>query len=577
MAPRDWMAHHGWTRLPVTTAILALGSVGMFAWEDSLVISTPITRVGRLVLACALIALVAEMGGIRGIWALRGRVLTGPGRLLVIAGLLTLALVVLSSETNGCQCGGGSYGLIEIAVWLALALIVAVAAPEARVALLAAAGTGCLVAAVLALAGAHGASTMALGSGRLAGTYGNSNYFAATQALGLPLAVAGLAQIRVPLIRIAAFAFATTLTVALVLSYSRSGVLAAGAGVWATLVLLAPARRRLAVGAGLIAAAGLAGWLLYPTFARDRSSADFAYALGLYRQTDGSGWTRAETGLIAHGPSQMSNPQAGVLRVVAARSDEGVSLPLGRARPSVIYRLRFQARVTSGPGPMSFGLEDNLTGAGPVAATSSPDRRWRAVSLSWRPRAAADHARAYFWTQTPGTFELRALRWSIGRAASAALPVRLLGHTGASPQQQINRAESRYISSRQSAARIAVDAFLAHPLVGVGWERFGRFAAPRSGLGAIATHNEYLRYAAELGVFGLVAIILLCAAVGWAVLDARVSGLGPVLIGVVVTAAIELAFSNILESPDVVLPVATAVAIASAISEQARARRRSYA
>jgi O-Antigen ligase len=567
-------------RLPVTTGILALGLVTMFAWEDSLFVTTPITRVGRFVLAGAIIALVVELArlartrdgrlGLRGLWRTAGGPdlwHNGPARLLTLAAAVMLVSVLISSHTTGCDCAGGSYGLIELVIWLAVAGIVVLAAPESRIPLLLAAGLGCVVAGILALAGAHGATTMSTTSQRLAGTYGNSNDFAVTQAIGLPIAVAAVLQSRTRWIRFAAMAAGLLLAVTLVLSYSRSGVLAAAGGVGATVVLFTPASRRLSVAAGLIVAGGLAAWLLYPVFVHDRDNADFGYELALNRETDASGWSRAETGLISKGPSQLSNAGPDILRVTTSTPDQGVSDKVGVAQPSATYDLHFQARVNPGGGPLFYGLEDNLLGAGPAAARSLSVGRWTTLRLTWHPSATATHARVYFWAGTPGSFELRHVVFGPRGAPAEVLPVRLAGYA-VSSRQKIALANHRYIESRASAARIAVDAFEAHPLFGIGWERFDTYAATRSGVGPLASHDEYLRFAAELGIPGVLAIVLLCVAVMWAAWRARLDPLGPLLIGLVVTAGIALAFGNVLESPDIVLPFATAAAIAVAISAQ---------
>jgi O-antigen ligase len=558
-------------RLPITTAALVFGSLAMVAWEKSVPGASSHARVGWLVLAAAAIALTVEMRGPTAFWALRQQLFSGPALLLLAGAALTLAVVLVSSHTNGCQCSGGAQGLIELLIWTLLVSIVVAVAPESGMPLVGAIGLGCFIAAVVALAGTHDPLQADSLGERLAGPYGNANYFAATQAMGLPIAVAVAARCRRLIIRVGALVVALTLVVTLVLAYSRSGLLAAAAGTGATVVLLVPPGRRLFVGAGLIVGAVVAGVILYPTFAQDRTAADFGSAIVTEQDTDASGWVRAGIGLIATGPSQLVNDGPDVLRVIAPRPGEGASLPLGTVAVSGPVHLRFQARASTRRVELRFGLEDNLIAAGPATGRAALSRAWRSFELTWRPSAPARHARAYFWDRSAGSFEIRGLAiWTTNPRFATRLSTRLLGPVKY-VNQALQRAEQSYIRSRETAARIAIQAFLAHPLLGVGWERFPSYASTRSGVGAIATHDEYLRFAAELGVPGLLAIALLCFAAGWAAVKTRAVRLAPVLVGVLAAAAVELAFGNVLESPAVVLPLATATATAVALSTRHRA------
>lgn len=208
--------------------------------------------------------------------------------------------------------------------------------------------------------------------------------------------------------------------------------------------------------------------------------------------------------------------------------------------------------------------------AGPASAIASVSRRWSTLRLTWRPSAAAPNARAYFWVPVTGTFELRApVTWTTDPGRLTRLPTRLLG-SPTNVTQRLQRRERAYIVSREGAARIAVDAFLAHPLIGIGWDRVPAYASTRSGVGPVATHNEYLQFAAELGIPGIVAILLLSLSAGWAALEERTDRFGPALIGVLVAAGIELAFGNVLEAPEVILAAATAAAVAVGLSGRRR-------
>ena len=164
------------------------------------------------------------------------------------------------------------------------------------------------------------------------------------------------------------------------------------------------------------------------------------------------------------------------------------------------------------------------------------------------------------------------MTWTTDPRHPTPLPTRLLG-TPTNIPRLLQRAESGYIASRESAARIAVDAFRAHPLFGIGWDRFPAYASTRSGVGPIATHDQYLQFAAELGLPGLIAILLLSLSAGWAAVDERAGRFGPTLIGVLVAGAIDLAFGNLLASPNVILPAGTAAAIAVALSARRHSSR----
>jgi hypothetical protein len=231
--------------------------------------------------------------------------------------------------------------------------------------------------------------------------------------------------------------------------------------------------------------------------------------------------------------------------------------------------LRFDVRALSGPLTFRYGMEDNLTGNGPAYGKVTAGRNWSALSITWHPELVARNARAYFWVTAPGSFELRRLYVSRNGGLPAALPVRLLGPPH-DLNSKLNQLEQRFIDSRTGAARIALSAFAHHPLFGIGWGKFAVYSSTRSGVGAIASHDEYVRFAAELGLPGLVAIALLFVAGAWAAFEARVSGLGVALAGLLVAGAIDLGFGDVLEAPDVVLPIATAIGVAVAVSAQQR-------
>ena len=197
-------------RLPGATAILAVGAVAMFAWEDSAVSTVPAARTGLLVLAAAAVALIH---GLRR--AADDRVVANAAEVWADAG-----------DDRGRRADGQSgldqhsHERVPMRRWrqrTVRAGRVGVAGARCRPDRLPKRPggcwprppCGCVLAGVLALAGAHGASIMAPGSLRLAGTYGNSNDLAATQAIGLPIAVAALVQCRSRIVRVLALAGST--------------------------------------------------------------------------------------------------------------------------------------------------------------------------------------------------------------------------------------------------------------------------------------------------------------------------------------------------------------------------------
>ncbi len=561
------------TRLRLTSATLALASLSMVVWDRAPVAGQPIATFGRLFLAAALVALVIELRRPRATWKLARRALHGPAAALVAGGALSLTLVGVSASTNGCQCSGGSYGLLEMATWTVLVLMAVLAEPRWSAPLLGAAVAGAIVAGLVALVGVNSppaGSAKAL-SNRLTGTYGNPNFLAATQALVFPASVAAALALRRPVVRAIGLVAAGTLGVVLLLSYSRGGLLAAAAGFYAAIVLVVPERRRLAVALALPALSAAAWLILYPTYERQRTAADFPAATAAAQAVDASGWDPAETGLLPGGPSRLSNIGADTLRVAASQPGQGTSHSLGGASPPMQYHLRFQARSLEFGLRLNFGTEDNLVGAGPQTLRAYQSRRWRSFALNWRPSQVASHARAYFWADSAGSFDLRRLTISTGSPRSArALPVRLLGPPrGIDPE--LSKAEAGFVRAREGALRIAIHAFSAHPLRGIGWERFPAYASARSGVGAIATHDEYTRFAAELGAPGLLALVLLCAGAGWAAVSIRGHQLGAALIGMIVAGGASLVFANLLESPEAGLPLATAVATAVALATVKRA------
>jgi O-antigen ligase len=106
-------------------------------------------------------------------------------------------------------------------------------------------------------------------------------------------------------------------------------------------------------------------------------------------------------------------------------------------------------------------------------------------------------------------------------------------------------------SAREHAARFAADVAISHPFRGIGYGMFPFHAARSPALGSyIATHDDYLRLAAEAGLLtlGVFAILL------WLGLRGRRHGELAVLRAVVVAYAVGLFFANQLANLVVSMP-----------------------
>lgn len=568
-----------------TTAVLAAAGVAMVVWSHPVVARVPVVTVGRVLLVLGFGALLYDL---RHPWRwveLARQVLRGPSLLLIVAGVFTLLVVVISSHTTGCQCSGGLYGFAEMELWGLLALLAVAAAPGTVLVLIGGAVAGAVLAGAVALGGVRAAGEVSTHTARLLGTYGNPNFLAATQAVALPAAVAaaiaperligdglrGVLSVRA--VRAVALACAVVLALVNFLTYSRSGLLSAVFGAYIAFVILLPSRRRVPM-ALLVAVVGVGvAAALYHPYSTLRTEADFGTAASQATSAAGTGWAATSMGLIQRSGAVLRNDGSAGLMITARQPGEGASYPVGSTLRGVSYRVRFQARAVKGDLSAGYGIEDNLVGAGPVRRTLHLAPRFHTYTLRWVPARAGTHARVYFWTKAPGAFVLRSL--SVSRSstsgaatgASAGESLSVPAHATSSANLAVlNHAEAGFVQSRQSALHLALVAFLHHPLNGIGWERFPAWAGRRLRTGPIATHDEYVRFPAELGIGGLIGIVLLCVAVAWAAFRLRRHPRAGAVIGMLVAAAVALAFANLLEAPDAGLAIATACAIAAGLA-----------
>jgi O-antigen ligase len=119
--------------------------------------------------------------------------------------------------------------------------------------------------------------------------------------------------------------------------------------------------------------------------------------------------------------------------------------------------------------------------------------------------------------------------------------------TGGRPATQLTENSSIREHVAWSAAQVA----LRHPLRGIGYGMFPSYAENSPELGIyIATHNDYLRLAAEAGILSLVAFLMLI----WLAMKGRGSGDTAVLRAMTTAYAVGLLFANELANLVVSMP-----------------------
>jgi O-Antigen ligase len=507
--------------------------------------------------------------------------------LLFVALMVTLeGWVAINGSVWGClSCEGSFGGLSDMVVAALLALAVLILHPPMGGPVLLAIAFACVFGALLAVAGAGdlvSGEPAVSWDGRLAGPYGNANFLAFAIAPGIPVLLA-LSTGRAIRIRLAALALCAFLAVTLVLTYSRGGLIATGVAAAAVIILQVPAQRRLVLATVLIVVLGAGGALAFAAL-KDRrleSQPTTPPPAELLRAIDHSGWDGTAQGLVPAGPSQLANrARKTVLNVKPASPRSGVSYPWGVGRSHTSYRLRLQMR-TPAPSVLHVGFEDNFEANAPVSRPAPTGPHWRTVELTWNPSARSPDARFYVWRpHGHDPFELRKVSIVAigpnGRSSTKRISTALLGSNYPREQRRLRLLagsdERYYVQSRWKGARLAVTAFLDQPLRGIGWEKFPELSYRRLPFGHLPTHNEYLRFAAELGIVGF----LLVMGIGGTALVA----LGSIprgrvrlaLVGAFIAGGLSILFVNGLVAPAAGgwLVIACAVAVAS--SRYARAR-----
>jgi peptidoglycan/LPS O-acetylase OafA/YrhL len=548
-------------------AVILLMALAAPVWGLEL---RPGVTVGRalILLAVALLALD---------WTLAPRPRAGLPRavwLLILSIAALWVWTVANAETWGCgSCGGQLAGFSELAALCVVAAVVCTLAPALRSAVVLAVLAGGTIEAALALAGVGGltASTAdtSVVQGRLAGTFGNPNELGLALAFTVP---AGLAALRVQPARwrpaiIGALAL---VVVALMLTLSRSGILAAAAGGAVVLVLAQPprSRGRRRVIAGLLAASVVVG-IGYPLFTALRQHAETRPVDPALRGFDINGWGRGQYGLVEVGGAGLTNPAAGELGVRTSRAGQGTSHGIGVDREGGTYEVTFEARAASGSTPITYALENGESPVGTVARQSVLSPRWRRLHIRWQPARFSEYARFYVWSSAPSSgFVLRNVTVS-GGLPGAPMPTRVIhtrleGSLYAALVARQRGQQQRDIDSRLFAAGRSFSAFATEPLRGIGWGRFVDYSAAHGDYGQLPTHDEYLRFLAELGAIGALLLALLGAAVLRAEWKGARDELGLALAAMLATGALGLVFINGLVTPTVMMPLAFAAAAACA-------------
>ncbi len=524
---------------------------------------------GLIVLALMLLALDA-----RRTPSPLPRIAPAVGLLLAALGLLW-AWTVVSTVSWGCDCSGDVAGFSELIAVVALVALLATYEPRLCLALLLAVIGGAVLAAVLTLAGVGGLSPGAQNPSpaidRLSGPYGNPNFLAFAVACSVPAAIAVWRLVPAAV----RFVFGTSLALVatvLVLTFSRGGLLAVAAGAALVLVLGQPrgsgARRRTVAG---IAVAGAVMALAYPSFADLRRDAN-TRTVETAPAPDRSGWDARTQGLIPGRPTEMRNRGPRVLEVSSEGPGRGVSHPLPPVPLGGAQELHFDARAVAGAGPLRFGLEDNLLGNGPVQRTAAIDGRWQTLRVRWKPTAESPSPRLYVWAPEAGAgFQIRDIvtvyTSSGGGVTSTPIATALQGAVDVSPEEARAAQEKRDVDSRLFGAELALDAFASQPVRGIGWGDFPRYAtahAERDEFRGLPTHNEYLRFLAELGIIGAALLALVGIAVARAFWRRPLDVLGVALLGMLVTGAVGLAFVNGLAVVAIASPLGFAAALACA-------------
>lgn len=539
--------------LTFATISLSAGLLLASYWEHIPIASIPRLTVGRLTLLLAVPAVALASVAYGGVQRFQKRhivaVLRRPDALLTLALLGEAIVILVSVLTRGQNTAGALYGYLELVAVAVAAIAIVRLRPRMVVVVLACAAGGALIGCVQALASGHLLAALDGTHGRLAGRYGNPNFLGFAGALAVPVFL--VLALRSERSRPAWLIAGSLVGACVFLSYSRGAMLAMGLGAVAALSLTrSGTRRRLQVGVLCGLALGVGALAGYPLYQSLRTNADFGNTANA-GTPDRSGWDPRAEGFVGSGPAELSNPSASSLQI-RAEPRQGASFVLGRLSASRSYRLTLELSSPTFGVQVGYALEDNLLGNGPAAGSALLRPRAHVVRLAWRPSRYSPNARLYLWLPNGGTALIRSADFAARGERLRVLPLHLLGPADINSKLP-SESESHFVRSREDAASLAVRLFGEHPLTGVGWQQFTAYSAARLHYGPLATHDEYLRYAAELGLPGILFLALAMAALGRAIVrlgehDVRIAAASCVLAG-----AVGLLFVNALEVPSIAL------------------------
>jgi len=253
----------------------------------------------------------------------------------------------------------------------------------------------------------------------------------------------------------------------------------------------------------------------------------------------------------------MGNTAPGVLTVASSAAGQGLSRPVGRVAAGFLVTIEFWARTDGLYLPVQYGLQDNFRLQGPAIREGALSTTWRRFGVAWRPSGPAPDARFYVW-QLGGRAQIHIAQVRLRRGTDPATPLGLTLKGSVLPQLQssFDRAERGFVQTRVDAFELAGEAFAETPVTGIGWQRFSEYSGKRLDVGPLATHNEYARVLAELGVPGGLALLAVLLSVGHAARHLPRSLLRTASVAGLASGAVGLIFVNGLVTPTATLPLA---------------------
>ncbi len=545
---------------------LALAALCGPLWPTSFVLAQ--ASIGRLLLITVALGVAVDLVALRGRIA---RPAWAAAALMAALGALA-GWTVLNAMLFGCLCGGVGQGFAELVVLTGLAGLVGLYAPPRWLLMIfGAAVAGVLAGGLLALIGIrdlHADVYVASESvSRLEGVYGNPNFLSYALALALPATAAAI--VRTPgWRRWAAIAIAALLGGLIFATYSRGSLLAAAAGVMVAVAVALPRRppRSVVIAVGVGVPLLAAAFLVSPFYKSKRLQADFGAAnVQNASGIDHSGWSTLAVGPVRLSGARLSNPPRSTdLVVQTQQAGQGATYTLGRAVHDARSAWTFSVVAVGSATPVSVGwaVLDDL-GATLDRGLVHAGSRARQAAARFTSRRDRRYV-TFVWTESPGAFRMSRVQVTERQKTGTAVrgvPTKLLG----SVADTLADHERNYEGSRRAALRMALDAFAAHPVQGLGVQQFHGYAAKHGRFGELATHNTYAQVLAELGLIGTVLLLVAAVILVLSLWRGRPPPLlRATLVGTVVAGTVNLVFINGLAAPGNAMPLVLAVGFAAA-------------